>query len=408
MALERLFRVAGSATARRAIPPGRPLPDRVPNTLSTLGRNVCPAEMLAPLQLALAALGACLSRSKDWYAIWTDTNRLLVTSIAVHKSQFQSQMIFLAWILHETAAIMGDSPGVVRPVTMAHAFIGGAMRRSWRWQRLPADQRQMSSTSGPLLLLTLQNDLLRSIYFNSDLDVVALFGHRNLTPFTDDTLDDFEAEVFDSHFLDISSQGPELSLLTLLLIWNQILVQCSIACCGRGGSKCETSKTSVLMLTMDQEIRLARHRASRALSNWSSSHYEEASMELRALYHFCAMSLTLPSLRMLYLPFGSSSSTLKGAKAAFRMCSRMPPSSRLLWTPTAQKDQSLARWHQFRFLKRRSVIVGLSSIASRRYQPTVRLWPLHFSQLLCSPPLYASGSILSLAMALGRRAVSRS
>lgn len=192
------------------------------------------------------------------------------------------------------------------------------MRRSWRWQRLPADQRQMSSTSGPLLLLTLQNDLLRSIYFNSDLDVVALFGHRNLTPFTDDTLDDFEAEVFDSHFLDISSQGPELSLLTLLLIWNQILVQCSIACCGRGGSKCETSKTSVLMLTMDQEIRLARHRASRALSNWSSSHYEEASMELRALYHFCAMSLTLPSLRMLYLPFGSSSSTLKGGEGCLQ------------------------------------------------------------------------------------------
>lgn len=60
MALERLFRVAGSATARRAIPPGRPLPDRVPNTLSTLGRNVCPAEMLAPFATRSCRTGGLL------------------------------------------------------------------------------------------------------------------------------------------------------------------------------------------------------------------------------------------------------------------------------------------------------------------------------------------------------------
>lgn len=99
-----------------------------------------------------------------------------------------------------------------------------------------------------------------------------------------------------------SPRGPHLAFLALLLIWNHILTHSSISWCGLDISTPQPQHPMELTLSVAAEARLSRFRAGRALSDWSNLHYQDAPLASRALYHFCAMSLALPSLRALFIP----------------------------------------------------------------------------------------------------------
>ena len=215
-----------------------------------------------------------------------------------HKHQYsRNQYAFLTWLINEVAAIMASDSDIWHKANVSHGMMESAIRRCWIVQQLHDSGPPGSSTITDIIPYILQVDLVRALTLQCMPTIASSLAWVVMRGSGQSTISSMAIALYGRESSLLLFDNNDLGFLKLLILLHEIttLAMLSESVVNPG----QEDTMSLTSLSIDQEVRSSRKRISHALTSWQQCYFQFVPDEMRALYHFCRLYHSLPTLHRL-------------------------------------------------------------------------------------------------------------